>query len=415
MSDNTRRLVTAVHHATLKLAETASVNETLKEVLQICVEASGAFGGTIYIYDQSTNSLIFHHVLPDAIRDKLPFQNIPSDFGIAGEVFQSCKPKFSIFDEDESLNPIEEATSIRVQNMLTVPLMIEERQPLGIVQLINKKGGEFDQSDLEVLETVCSVSAMAYENSLLTEQATRAASLLGMGKVSHDIGNLTASVQAGLYSLESVIFSENEHLNNSDVQILKDEIEYMRDSVSALVGYSRLISNLSAGKPITPEFKKGDISAVISKAATMQESEARRGGIRMVYELEDSEEETEFDPQFVARIVQNLVGNAIRALKENPQKSESKPKCIITSYKRLPDSHVISVKDNGPGMSEEVARRIMEGTASSAWSKSVGSGWGTKIVKELTTSHGGFFELDSKLGEGSEFRVILPVNAKPKD
>lgn len=412
MSDNTRRLITAVHRATLKLAETASVNETLKEVLQICVEASGAFGGTIYIYDQNTNRLIFHHVLPDSIREKLPFQNIPSDFGIAGEVFQSCKPKFSIFDEGESRNPIEEATSIRVKNMLTVPLMLEERQPLGIVQLINKKGGEFDQSDLEVLETVCSVSAMAYENSLLTEQATRAASLLGMGKVSHDIGNLTASVQAGLYSLESVISSGNEHLNNSGFQVLKNEIEYMRDSVSALVGYSRLISNLSAGKPITPEFKQGKISAVISKAAAMQESEARREGIRMVYELEDSQEETKFDPQFIARIVQNLVGNAIRALKESPQKSENEPKCIVTSYKRLPDSHVISVKDNGPGMREEVARSIMQGTASSAWSKSVGSGWGTKIVKELTAAHGGYFELDSKLGEGSEFRVILPVNAK---
>jgi signal transduction histidine kinase len=59
-------------------------------------------------------------------------------------------------------------------------------------------------------------------------------------------------------------------------------------------------------------------------------------------------------------------------------------------------------------MPENVAKRILSGNARSQWSKAGGSGWGTKIVLELTASHSGIVEIDSEIGVGTTFRVRLP-------
>src|SRR5438552_10713499 len=209
MSEREPRLSSAVHVATQKLSSATSVDDTLKEVLQLCVDAAGADGGTIYIHDPAARRLKFRHVLPESIREKLPFSDIADDFGIAGQVFGSCKASVTSQAKapmregnGASRAEIEEATQVFIQNMLTAPLMVAGMEPIGVVQLINKRDVDFDQQDLEVIETVGAVSAMAYINSTLREQASRAASLMGMGKVSHDIGNLASALHSNLLFLE---------------------------------------------------------------------------------------------------------------------------------------------------------------------------------------------------------------------
>jgi signal transduction histidine kinase len=66
------------------------------------------------------------------------------------------------------------------------------------------------------------------------------------------------------------------------------------------------------------------------------------------------------------------------------------------------------VRDSGPGMTLEVAERILRGTARSMWDKGSGSGWGTKIVLELALTHDAKVTIDSELGKGSSFRVTMP-------
>ena len=58
------RLLDAVHLATRKLASQRDLDVVLQEVLQICIEAVGASGGTIYMHDPATRTLQFRYVLP---------------------------------------------------------------------------------------------------------------------------------------------------------------------------------------------------------------------------------------------------------------------------------------------------------------------------------------------------------------
>lgn len=421
MPDREQRLVSAIHLATQKLSTTASVEETLREVLQLCVSASDAFGGTIYIHDPVRKKLVFRHVVPEEVREKLHMTEIADDSGVAGEVFQTRKPRIGGASQESTVRTeIEATTGVPTMNMVTAPLMIADMDPIGVVQLVNKQTGEFDQSDLEVLNTLSAVSAMAYLNSKLAEEASRAASLTGMGKVSHDIGNLAGALHANLTYLDATICGMT---SGEPTQALKEygeaietAIGDLRESIDVIVGYSRLISNLSAGKEISPEKRPGNMAETVANAAAFLESQARRNQIALRYHIQDLNEKTLFDHQFVHRIVQNLVGNGIKATLEGiPQEWRNRSDDeeavlgeVMVSYRVDGDDHVLEVRDTGPGMTTDVVSRILQGTATSRWSASTGSGWGTKIVKELTASHDGSIEIESEPGIGTLFRVRIP-------
>ena len=76
------------------------------------------------------------------------------------------------------------------------------------------------------------------------------------------------------------------------------------------------------------------------------------------------------------------------------------------------DNVTVSVTDRGRGISEEDIPRVFERfyrADKSRTRKEKGTGLGLAIVKHLTKSVGGDVDLQSRLGEGTTFKVILPV------
>jgi len=151
------------------------------------------------------------------------------------------------------------------------------------------------------------------------------------------------------------------------------------------------------------------------RGAAYLESESRSKHVSLLYDIDDNGPETHFDDLFVFRIVQNLVGNSVKAVFEVIP-DETLETCdeedtfgsVTVIYRYSESDHIFEVTDTGPGMTKEISKRILSGNARSQWSKAGGSGWGTKIVLELATSHGGKVEIDSVVGEGSTFRVRFP-------
>jgi signal transduction histidine kinase len=418
------QLIRAVQVATRKLASTGNFDLLMKDVLAICVEAVGASGGTIYLHDAAKHRLAFQHVLPEGIADKLPFNDIADDFGIAGQAFQTRKTITREFPEkpEAEWNPIEKATGVPVRSMVTTPLMMEDEQPIGVVQLLNKEGGPFTEADVAVLDTVAAVATMAYFNYRLTEEASRASTLLGMGKVSHDIGNLAASLYATVYYSEDAIQSLKEEVAGDqssevakNVLALSVMFQELKHSVNRIVGYSHLISDMSAGRELRPNKAAAKMATTIQTAAAYLATQARSNKVALRYDMQEDAPACQHDELYVFRIVQNLVGNAIKAVGETvPEHMRADPDdtttCgeVVVRYRFADDRHVIEVTDTGPGMTEDVANRIRSGTARSMWDKGSGSGWGMKIVRELAATHGAEVEIDSSIGKGSTFRLRMP-------
>ena len=67
---------------------------------------------------------------------------------------------------------------------------------------------------------------------------------------------------------------------------------------------------------------------------------------------------------------------------------------------------MISVRDSGPGMTEEVKNRIFDPFFTT---KQKGMGLGLSITWQLVQKNGGTIEVESQIGQGTTFRIRLPI------
>ncbi|RYG47100.1 GAF domain-containing protein [bacterium] len=415
-------LIRAVQRATRKLASTGRYDELLREVLVICVEATGATGGTIYLHDAASHRLRFQHVVPEEIAPKLPMRDIPDDYGSAGLAFHERRTIVRTFPErpESERNDFELATGVMVRSLLAAPLCMEDEEPIGVVQLLNKEEGSFDELDIAVMDTVSAVATMGFHNVRLVEEQARAQSLLGMGRVSHDIGNLAASLMAQVHAGDLLGDRVLEMLGPRDAarpyaQLMDDTFTDLKDSVERIVRYSRIISDISAGRALRPELFRSQMADTVRDAAASLESDGRSSGILVRYDIDLLAPPTCFDEMYVTRIVQNLVGNAIKAVRETmPMDTpidEDIPRFfgeVKVRYCYSDEVHIIEVSDTGPGMDSATINRILSGNARSRWERAGGSGLGTRIVLELAAALDGKVEIDSEPSKGSTFRIVFP-------
>ncbi len=409
-SNSSHLLLSAVNLASKKLAGAASLDSVLPEVLGLCVEAAGAEGGTIYIHNKDAKSLAFRHVLPESSASALKFTDIAEDYGIAGQAFTTRQTIISTF-EPQPETQFAQKTGLTVRSMITVPLMMQDEEPIGVVQLINKKEGNFDLNDQSVLETVSAVSTLAYLNVQLLADSTRASQLLGMGQVAHDIKNMAFALEANLtysgHTVESAKLHASDSGDNTAVGFCNDISEMLCDlggSVERIKRYSMLVSDLSAGKALVPSKSLSQMSTTIKLSTAYMESDARKRHIELIYDIQEDAQPNFHDEMYLFRIVQNVVSNAIKAVGESREDGG----VVRVCYRQEGATHYLEVTDNGPGMTEEVAQRILGGNAKSVWAKSSGSGWGTKIVLELAATHDAKISIDSQVGKGSTFRIAFP-------
>jgi signal transduction histidine kinase len=151
----------------------------------------------------------------------------------------------------------------------------------------------------------------------------------------------------------------------------------------------------------------------IRNSAAFLQTEGRNSFVELVIDVDDNAPATLHDPLYLFRIVQNLVGNSIKAVRETipdtAELNEGETYGKVTVKYRFADGyHVLEVSDTGPGMSPETVRKILAGEATSTWGKASGSGWGTRIVLELAQTHNGQVSIESEPGRGTTFKVLFP-------
>lgn len=117
-------------------------------------------------------------------------------------------------------------------------------------------------------------------------------------------------------------------------------------------------------------------------------------------------ESVEFDgePKKLLRVLQNIVGNAVEALQNQPDGQ------ITIEGKASPDggSVLIQISDNGPGIPAAVQKRFWEPFFTHG--KDSGTGLGSAIAKAMIEAHGGKIHFISSPANGTTFFIALPVN-----
>ncbi|RIJ45770.1 response regulator [Maribellus luteus] len=126
---------------------------------------------------------------------------------------------------------------------------------------------------------------------------------------------------------------------------------------------------------------------------------AKIEGINIILEKEEDEMEVELDRDKFVKIMFNLITNALK----NSVSGDS----IIIAVSWCDDQICIEVKDTGMGISEEDQKRIFE-RYYQIEKKVGGTGIGLALTKHLVELHGGKISLESELGKGTVFFVVLP-------
>ena len=106
------------------------------------------------------------------------------------------------------------------------------------------------------------------------------------------------------------------------------------------------------------------------------------------------------DPVQISQVVVNLVTNGIHAM---PAGGE-----LTISTSRLKNNVKLIVKDSGHGMNSETKKKIFQPFFTT---KPIGqgTGLGLSVVQGIVTSHNGKINVQSSLGQGSKFEIILPI------
>jgi len=116
-------------------------------------------------------------------------------------------------------------------------------------------------------------------------------------------------------------------------------------------------------------------------------------------------------PQDLGRVLLNLINNAFYAVTtfDEEQKDENYKPMVTVSTKKLKDQVLISVKDNGAGIPDDIKEKIFQPFFTTK-PTGKGTGLGLSLAYDIITQgHGGAIELNTKPGEGTEFSIYIPM------
>ncbi len=218
-----------------------------------------------------------------------------------------------------------------------------------------------------------------------------------VANVSHEIKTPITAIKA---SVETLLESE---LKKEEVENLLKIIGRHTDRLTSIVEDILSLSRLEQGKGHDDtKFSEELVEKVIEGAIADCREKAELKGISFVLNC-NREIVAAMNSSLMEQALVNLLDNAIKY-------SEEKSSVEIESYKD--DGRILlSVKDHGRGIPQEHLPRIFERfyRVDKARSRKLGgTGLGLSIVKHIANIHGGKVEVESVVGKGSKFIIILP-------
>jgi len=297
------------------------------------------------------------------------------------------------------------------QDYLTKPFSLEELRVRVGNLIAMKRARDVLQSELETqsvdLESLArqvtrrtreAKTALA-SIEVAREQAERASKTKSefLGMVSHELRTPITGLQLHMQQL-----MRNHQVSLTEKQ--KKLIRRMSASTGRLVGLVESLlhyTNMQSGR-IAADLATCDAGEIASSALEEVRPQAEEKGLVLHLSIPYDLPPLQTDPLLLRLIVVNLLVNAVKFTERG---------FVEVELEHLAGAHQIKVKDTGAGIAPENRVRVFEPfeQVEPVRNKHLpGIGLGLALVKEMTVSLGGRVLLESELGAGSTFTVILP-------
>ncbi len=233
-----------------------------------------------------------------------------------------------------------------------------------------------------------------------------------VANASHEIRTPLTSLVGFIETLQGGAKEDPEALNNF-LQIMSDQANRMTKLVKDLLSLSELERSLN-----NPPSEKVNLKEVLNNVKSQAKWMAKEKNISINFDFKAEPPIIIGDSSQLAQVFENLIGNSIKYGYDNSEvkvevdvknTDERIRKMLQDNFKKI---ITISVSDHSEGISPEHLPRLTERfyRVDKARSRKIGgTGLGLAIVKHILTRHHGGMDVESTLGKGSKFTVLLPI------
>ncbi|MBT4087635.1 MAG: histidine kinase, partial [Deltaproteobacteria bacterium] len=252
-------------------------------------------------------------------------------------------------------------------------------------------------------------------------QSDRLISLGGLvSGIAHEINNPNTFIRGNLSiikeSLEDILPVLDQHWSeNPDFKVARLPYRYFREKILLLVsdmqkGADKIMNIVSdlrkfARKDEGLLDEDLDLNRVVESSLRLVHNQIKRS-IEVQLKLDQKLPLIKGNVQKIEQVLVNIILNAAQAIKE--QKGKKTGQIIIRTFLDQKNQIHLRIKDNGPGMTEDVKNRVFDPFFTTKRSRQ-GTGLGLSITYGFVEEHGGKISVVSHPGKGSEFKIMLPM------
>ena len=215
---------------------------------------------------------------------------------------------------------------------------------------------------------------------------------------SHFVQNVSHEIKTPLTHIHQQLGQLQQAKTKEERDYHIEEIHQITSQLSNLTKELLLLAELDNGNHLT--FNDNvKFNALITEIVRHHQFSADQKDLVILTDLEDVQ--SKGNEQLLYQAIQNLMSNAI--------KYSERGGMIEVTLRRDVDQVVLSIADDGQGISEEAQARLFERFYKMS-SDDTSNGLGLAIAKTIIELHSGVIEVDSAEGEGTMFVVKLPLN-----
>lgn len=356
----------------------------------------------------------------------LPYNNVTNYTMQAASAVEMALLSFALADRINILKKEKEESQAQALRVSQENERLVLEQNVILEQKVEERTEELRESNKDLNTALDTLKAA--QSQLVDAEKMASLGQLTAG-IAHEINNpinfVTSNIkplQRDIQDMLSLIEKYNEIDQDVDLAKKLSEIKDYRDDLDVdyvIEEMDSLLKGIDEGAQRTAEIVRGlknfsrldeaelkdaDINEGLLSTLTVLNSNISRSEVNLSKELGELPV-IECYPGKLNQVFMNIITNGVQAVNDNP---EGKEKKILVKSDLVGDNIVIRIKDNGPGIPDDVRAKIFEPFFTT---KDVGegTGLGLSIVHSIIESHKGEIVLESAPGEGTEFIISLPV------
>lgn len=370
------------------LASTLDLDPLLHRIINAAKDITGADAASILLYDSISRQLHFQ-VATNMDEPTMRGLIVPLEDSIAGWIVKHREPAFSsnVLQDKRYFANVSKETGYETRSLLGVPLITKDKV-IGVLEVINKKIGEFNENDENLLTVLGAQAAVAIENTRLFQQSDLVSEFV------HELRTPLAAISTATYLLLRPEISPEQ--SQQIATNVHNEALRLNTMTSSFLDLARLESGRIQFK--TTFF---DIGKLMEECASLLQTKADEMHVQI--RVKPSKKlQVEADRDKMKQVLLNLLSNGIKY---------NKPDGTVTlSAQADGDETIITVADTGVGIPADALPYLFQKfyRVRDTEGKVSGTGLGLSICKQIVQGHGGTITVHSQVHKGTIFTIHLP-------